>query len=108
MDPFIEEVLRNCLNIFKKSTSREQRQLTGLAKDLLLFSDLGAVWGRKHGWVLKISDTLEIKRDISFLWGLYFMSRRGPLLAHSHEELLSIQEVISEYCSTLSNVSITS
>ena len=67
--------------------SREQRQLTGLAKDLLLFSDLGAVWVRKHGWVFKISDTFKIKRDISFSWGLYYMSRRGPLLAHPHKEL---------------------
>ena len=107
-DPFTEEVLQNCLNILKKSSSREQRQLTGLAKDLLLFSDLGSVWVRKHGWVLHISDSFEIKRDISFSWGLYYMSRRGPLLAHPHEELLSIQEVISEYCSILSNVFITS
>ena len=90
--------------------SREQRQLTGLAKDLLLFSDLGAVWVCKHGWVLHISDSFEIKRDrsISFSWGLYYMSRRGPLLAHPHEELLSIQEVLSEYCSILRNVFITS
>ena len=87
-DPFIEEVLQNCLNIFKKSAIREQRQLTGLAKDLLLFSDLGTVGVCKQGWILKISDTFEIKRDISFSWGLYYMSRRGPLLAHPHEELI--------------------
>ena len=107
-DPFIEEVLRNCLNIFKKSTNREQRDLTGLAKDLLLFSDLDAVWVRKHGWTLKISDSFEIKRDSSFPWGLYYMNRRGPLLTHPHEELLSIKEIMSEYCSMLSNIFITS
>ena len=107
-DPFTEEVLQNCLNILKKSTSREQRQLTGLAKDLLSFSDLSAVWVRKYGWVLHISDSLEIKQDISFSWGLYYMSRRGPLLVHPHEELLSIQEVLSEYCTILNNVFITS
>ena len=108
-DPFTEEVLQNCLNILKKSTSREQRQLTGLAKDLLSFSDLSAVWIRKYGWVLHISDSFEIKRDISFSWGLYYiMSRRSPLLVHPHEELLSIQEILSEYCSVLNNVFITS
>ena len=107
-DPSTEEILHNCLNIFKKSENRHLRWLTGVAKDLLLFSDLSSVWVRKYGWFLHITDTLEIKRDVSFSWGLFFMNRRGPHLAHPHEELLSTQELFSEYCSMLGSIFITS
>ena len=107
-DPFTEEILNDCLNIFKKSDNRELRQLTGLAKDLLLFSDLGSVWVQKHGWLLNISDTIIFKRDISYSWGIYHMDRRGPFLAHPHEQFLSIREIFSEYSSRLNNLFITS
>ena len=65
-DPFTEEILHDCLNIFKKADGRELRQLTGVVKDLLLFSDLGSVWVQKYGWHLYISDTIVFKRDSSY------------------------------------------
>ena len=109
-DPFTEEILNDCLNIFKKSENRELRRLTGLAKDLLLFSDLGSVWVQKHGWILNISDTITFKRDISYSWrwGIYHVGQRGPFLTHPHETLLSIREIFSEYSSRLNNLFITS
>ena len=107
-DPFTEEILHDCLNIFKKAESRELRQLTDVAKDLLLFSDLDSVWVQKYGWHLNISDTIVFKRDISYWWGIYHMNRRGPFLAHPHEEFLSIREIFSEYSSRLNNLFISS
>ena len=39
-DPYIEEILHDCIDVLKVAKNHEARRLTGLAKDLLLFSDL--------------------------------------------------------------------
>ena len=36
-DPYIEEILYDCINILKDAKNHEASKLTGLAKDLLLF-----------------------------------------------------------------------
>ena len=39
-DPCIYEILHNCIDLLKEAKNHEARRMTGLAKDLLLFSDI--------------------------------------------------------------------
>ena len=38
MDPYIEQILHECVDVLKEAENSEARRLTGLARDLLLFS----------------------------------------------------------------------
>ena len=58
----IEEILHDCIDVLKEAKNHEARRLTGLAKDLLLFSDLCEAFIMDEGWSVKISGTLELKR----------------------------------------------
>ena len=42
-DPYIEEILHGCIEVLREARNTDVRRLTGLAKDLLLFADLGEV-----------------------------------------------------------------
>ena len=66
-DPYIEEILHNYIDILKVAKNHEARRLTGLAKDLLLFSDLGEALIMDEGWSVKISGTLELTRSLDNL-----------------------------------------
>ena len=59
-DPYIEEILHDCIDILKEGKNHEARRLISLAKDLLLFSDLGEALIMDKGWSMKISGTLEL------------------------------------------------
>ena len=60
MDPYIEQILHECVDALKEAENYEARRLTSLARDLLLFSDLGEVLIMGDGWSVKITGTLEL------------------------------------------------
>ena len=39
-DPYIKQILHDCVDVLKEAKNYEARRLTGLARNLLLFSDL--------------------------------------------------------------------
>ena len=59
-DPYIEQILHECVDVLKEAENSEARRLTGLASNLLLFSDLGEVLLMGDGWSVKIAGTLEL------------------------------------------------
>ena len=76
-DPYIEEILHDCIDVLKVAKNHEARRLTSLAKDLLLFSDLGEALILDEGWSIKISGTLELTRSLDNLDSLHpALSRR--------------------------------
>ena len=64
MDPYIEQILHECVDALKEAEYYEARRLTGLARNLLLFSDLGKVLIMGNGWSVKITGTLELTRSL--------------------------------------------
>ena len=60
MDLYIEQILHECVDALKEAENYEARRLTGLARDLLLFPDLGEVLIMGDGWSVKITGTLEL------------------------------------------------
>ena len=64
MDPYIEQILHECVDALKKAENYEARRLTGLARDLLLYSDLGEVLIMGDGWSVKITGTLELTQSL--------------------------------------------
>ena len=62
--PYIEQILHECVDVLKEAENSEARRLTGLARDLLLFSDLGKVLLMGDGWSVKITGTLELTRSL--------------------------------------------
>ena len=59
-DPYIEKILHNCTEVLKEARNHEVRKLSGLAKDLLLFSDLCEILILDEGWNIKLSGSLEL------------------------------------------------
>ena len=58
-DPYIERILHDCIDVLKEAKNHDARRLTGIARDLLLFSDLSKVLVMNDGWSVKITGTLE-------------------------------------------------
>ena len=63
-DPYIEQILHECVDVLKEAENSEARRLAGLARDLLLFSDLGEVLLMGDGWSVKMTGTLELTRSL--------------------------------------------
>ena len=70
-DPYIEEILHDCINVLKEAKNHEARRLSSVAKDLLLFSDLSEALIMDEGWSLKLSGTLELTQSLDNLDGLH-------------------------------------
>ena len=111
-DPYIEEILHDCINILKKAKNHEARRLTSLAKDLLLFSDLGKALIMDEGWSMKISGTLELTRSLDNLdSGHPTLSRRymtygyrDLLISAAEDEMLNIHELCTVHNPVLNNI----
>ena len=54
-DLYIEEILHDCVDVLKEAKNHEARRLTGLARDLLLFLDLGEALIMDEGLSMKIT-----------------------------------------------------
>ena len=100
-DPYIEQILHECVDVLKEAENCEARRLAGLARDLLLFSDLGKVLLMGDGWSVKITGTLELTRslddveNINHALSMRYMTYgyRDLLTSAAEDEMLSIQEV---------------
>ena len=100
-DPYIEQILHKCVDVLKEAENSEARRLTGLARDLLLFSDLGEVLLMGDGWSVKITGTLELTRslddveNINHPFSMRYMTYgyRDLLTSAAEDEMLSIQEL---------------
>ena len=100
-DPYIEQILHECVDVLKEAENSEARRLTGLARDLLLFSDLGEVLLMGDGWSVKITGTLELTRslddveNINHPFSMRYMTYgyRDLLTSAAEDEMLSIQEL---------------
>ena len=111
-DPYIEEILHDCIDVLKVAKNHEARRLTSLAKDLLLFSDLGEVLIMDEGWGVKISGTLELTRSLNNLDSLHpALSRqymtygyRNLLVGAAEDEMLSIRELCAVQNTVLNNI----
>ena len=111
-DPYIEEILHDCIDVLKVAKNHEARRLTGLAKDLLLFSDLGEALILDEGWSIKISGTLELTRSLDNLDSLHpALSRRymtygyrDLLVAAAEDEMLNFRELCTVQNAVLNNI----
>ena len=85
----------------KEAENYEERRLTSLARDLLLFLDLGEVLIMGDGWSVKITGTLELTRslddvkNINHAFSMRYMTYgyRDLLASAAEDEMLSIQEL---------------
>ena len=100
-DPYIEQILHECVDTLKEAENYEERRLTSLARDLLLFSDLGEVLIMGDGWSVKITGTLELTwslddvKNINHTFSMRYMTYgyRDLLASAAEDEMLSIQEL---------------
>ena len=100
-DPYIEQILHECVDVLKEAENSEARRLTGLARDLLLFSDLGEVLLMGDRWSVKITGTLELTqslndvKNINHAFNMQYMTYgyRDLLTSAAEDEMLSIQEL---------------
>ena len=100
-DPYIEQILHKCVDVLKEAENSEAKRLTGLARDLLLFSDLGEVLLMGDGWSVKITGTLELTRslddveNINHAFSMQYMTYgyRDLLTSAAEDEMLGIQEL---------------
>ena len=112
MDLYIEQILHECVDALKEAENYKARRLTGLARDLLLFSDLDKVLRMGDGWSVKITGTLEITRslddveNINHAFSMRYMTYGyWDLLASSVEdEMLSIQELCAVHNPVFNNI----
>ena len=112
LDPYIEEILHDCIDILKVAKNHEARRLTGLAKDLLLFSDLGEALILDEGWSIKISGTLELTQSLDNLDSLHPALRRrymtygyrDLLVAAAEDEMLNFRELCTVQNAVLNNI----
>ena len=100
MDLYIEEILHNCIDISKEAGNQDTRRLTGLARDLLLLSDLDEVLILHDRCSMKITGTLELTRSLDFHENNITLSRqymtygyRNLLTSAAEDEMLSIHEL---------------
>ena len=111
-DPCIEEILQNCIDVLKEAKNHEARRLTGLAKNLLLFLDLGKAFIMDEGWSVKMSGTFELTRSLDNLdTGHPALSRRymtygyrDLLIGAAEDEMLSICELCAVHNPVLHNI----
>ena len=111
-DPYIEEILHDCIDVLKEAKNHEARRLTSLAKDLLLFSDLDEALIMDEGWSMKISGTLELTRSLDNLnTGHPALSRRymtygyrDLLIGAAEDEMLSIRELCAVHNPVFNNI----
>ena len=100
-DPCIEQILHECVDVLKEAENSEARRLAGLARDLLLFSDLGKVLLMVDGWSVKITGTLELTRSLddveninhAFSMRCMTYGYQDLLTSAADDEMLSIQEL---------------
>ena len=62
-DPYIEQILHDCVDILKEAKNPEARRLTGLARYLLLFLAVNEVLVMDDGWSVKMTGTLELTQS---------------------------------------------
>ena len=111
-DPYIEEILHNCIDILKEAKNHEARKLTGLAKDFLLFSDLSKALIMEERWSMKITGTLELTRSLDSLdsndaaLSRRYMTYgyRDLLIGAAEDEMLSILELYAVNNPVLNNI----
>ena len=111
-DPYIEQILHDCVDVLKEVRNPEIRRLTGLARDLLLFSDLGEVLIMEEGWSVKITGTLELTRsldnvdNINNTFSTWYMTYgyRDLLASAAEDEMLSIQELCAVHNPIFNNI----
>ena len=102
-DPYIEKILHDCTEVLKEARNHEVRKLSGLAKDLLLFSNLSEALILEVGWSIKLSGTLELTRSLDHHDDLHAALTRRYMtygyrylgVAAAEDELLSIHELCS-------------
>ena len=112
-DPYIEQILHECVDTLKEAENYEtKKRLTGLARDLLLFSDLGEVLIMGNGWSVKITGTLELTRslddveNINHAFSMRYMTYgyRDLLISAAEDEMLSIQELCAVHNPVFNNI----
>ena len=111
-DPYIEQILHDCVDVLKEAKNPEARRLTGLARDLLLFSTLNEVLVMDDGWSVKITGTLELSRSLDVpvnnnnaLSRRYMTYGYRDLLASAAEdEMLSILELCAVHNPIFNNI----
>ena len=108
-DPYIEEILHECIEVFRDAENEDVKRLTGVGKDLLLFADLGEVLVSSYGWEVKIAGTLDLSREIDVdeepeLSRRYATYGEKDLVASaSEDEMLSVVELFGVYNTVLKN-----
>ena len=111
-DPYIEQILHNCVDVLKEAKNHEARRLTGLARDLILFSDLGEVLIMGNGWSVKITGTLELTQSLDDVknnnsaFSMRYMTYgfRDLLASAAEDEMLSIQELCAVHNPIFNNI----
>ena len=111
-DPYIEEILHDCIDVLKEAKNHEARRLTGLAKDLQLFSDLSEALIMDEGWSVKITGTLELTQSLDFpdsnnaALSRQYMTYgyRDLLVSAAEDEMLGIHELCAVHNPVLNNI----
>ena len=112
MDLYIEQILHECVDILKETENYEARRLAGLARDLLLFLNLGKVLLMGDGWSVKITGTLELTQslddieNINRTFSMRYMTYgyRDLLTSAAEDEMLSIQELCAVHNPVFNNI----
>ena len=108
-DPYIEEILHECIEVLREVRNPDVRRLTGIAKDLLLFADLGEVLVSSYGWEVKIAGMLDLCRlidvdedpNLSRRYETY--GEKDLLASASEDEMLNVVELFAVYNPVLKN-----
>ena len=108
-DPYIEEILHECIEVFRDARNLDVKRLTGVGKDLLLFADLSEVSVLTYGWEVKIAGTLDLCRlidvdeepELSRRYQTY--GEKDLVASASEDEMLSVVELFGVYNTVLKN-----